>query len=353
LSASETAAMSSPTVTRMRAEAAQTAEALRLGAPAREAGVQRAAALLRRRDLAFVATAARGSSDHAAAYAKYLIETRLGVPVLSQAPSVQSIYAAASPRLGAAALLAISQSGRSPDLLETAQAAKGQGALVIALVNDAASPLAELADVTAPLAMGPETSVAATKSFLGAMATLLSLVAEWGEDARLRALADGLPATLERAWRADWSAAVEPLAKTQNLFVLGRGLTFGAAQEAALKFKETCAIHAEAFSTAEVLHGPAALVGPAMPLLIFPPADAAARGLAEQIDTFRGRGALTIVAGEGWGGDLELPVEAGLAPEVAPIAAIQSFYGLVEAVARARGRDPDHPPHLAKVTRTR
>jgi glucosamine--fructose-6-phosphate aminotransferase (isomerizing) len=90
-----------------------------------------------------------------------------------------------------------------------------------------------------------------------------------------------------------------------------------------------------------------------MPLLIFPPADAAARGLAEQIDTFRGRGALTIVAGEGWGGDLELPVEAGLAPEVAPIAAIQSFYGLVEAVARARGRDPDHPPHLAKVTRTR
>ncbi|HWE98975.1 MAG TPA: SIS domain-containing protein [Caulobacteraceae bacterium] len=344
--------MSSPTVTRMWAEAAQTAEALRQGAPAREGGVRRAAALLRRRDPAFIATAARGSSDHAAAYAKYLIETRLGVPVLSQAPSVQSVYGAASPRLGAAAVLAISQSGRSPDLLETAQAAKAQGALVIALVNDATSPLADLADVTAPLAMGPETSVAATKSFLGAMATLLSLTAEWGEDARLRALADSLPATLERAWRADWSAAVAPLAHTQNLFVLGRGLTFAAALEAALKFKETCGIHAEAFSTAEVLHGPAALVGPAMPLVIFPPADAAARGLTDQIDAFRRRGALTIVAGECWGGDLELPVEAGLAPEVAPIATIQSFYGLVEAVARARGRDPDHPPHLAKVTRT-
>ncbi|HEY2051923.1 MAG TPA: SIS domain-containing protein [Caulobacteraceae bacterium] len=345
--------MSRPTTTRMRAEAAQTAEALRQGAAARLEGVRRAAALLRERNPAFVATAARGSSDHAATYAKYLIETRLGVPVLSQAPSVQSIYGAISARLGEAALLAISQSGRSPDLLETADAAKAHGALVIALVNDAASPLAQLADVTVPLAMGAETSVAATKSFLGAMATLVSLTAEWGEDARLRALADDLPAALERAWRVDWSAAAAPLAATQNLFVLGRGLTFASAQEAALKFKETCGIHAEAFSTAEVLHGPAALVGPTMPLLIFPPADAAARGLTDQIDAFRRRGALTIVAGEGWGGDIALPVETGLAPEVAPIAMVQSFYGLVEVVALARGRDPDHPPHLAKVTRTR
>jgi glutamine---fructose-6-phosphate transaminase (isomerizing) len=345
--------MSFPIDTRMRIEAAQTADALRRGAAAREVGVRSAAALLRRRDPAFVATVARGSSDHAATYAKYLIETRLGVPVLSQAPSVQTVYGAASPKLNAAAMLVISQSGRSPDLLETAEAAKARGALVIAMVNDAASPLAQLADATTPLGMGVETGVAATKSFLGALATLLSLTAEWGEDVRLKALAASLPATLERAWAADWSAAVAPLSAAQNLFVLGRGLTFAAAQEAALKFKETCAIHAEAFSMAEVVHGPAALVGPQMPLLIFPPADAATQGLTDQIEGFRRRGALTIVAGEGWGGDLVLPVEPGLAPEVAPIAVVQSFYGLVEAVARARGRDPDHPPHLDKVTRTR
>jgi glucosamine--fructose-6-phosphate aminotransferase (isomerizing) len=143
------------------------------------------------------------------------------------------------------------------------------------------------------------------------------------------------------------------LTTAQSLFVLGRGLTFGVAQEMALKFKETCGIHAEAFSTAEVTHGPAALVGEGFPVLILPPPDSAAAGIREQITEFQRRGAITIVIGEGIGGDIVLPMDTDLAPEVFPIAAIQSFYKLVNAVAVARGRNPDQPPFLRKVTDTR
>jgi glucosamine--fructose-6-phosphate aminotransferase (isomerizing) len=121
----------------------------------------------------------------------------------------------------------------------------------------------------------------------------------------------------------------------------------------ALKFKETCGLHAEAFSTAEVAHGPAALIGPGFPVLIVPPPDSAAAGIAGQIVEFRKRGALTVVTGEGYGGDIVLPMDVGLAPEVFPIAAIQSFYRMVNDLALARGRDPDQPPYLRKVTDTK
>jgi glucosamine--fructose-6-phosphate aminotransferase (isomerizing) len=130
-------------------------------------------------------------------------------------------------------------------------------------------------------------------------------------------------------------------------------LTFGIAQEMALKFKETSGLHAEAFSTAEVAHGPAALIGPGFPVLLIPPQDAAAAGIGEQIAEFRSRGALTIVAGNGFGGDIVLPMDENLPAEVFPIAAVQSFYKLVNAVAIARGRNPDQPPYLRKVTFTR
>jgi glucosamine--fructose-6-phosphate aminotransferase (isomerizing) len=340
------------TTTLMFREAAETAVVLRTGLPAMEKAARKAAGLLRAHPPMFVATSARGSSDNAATYAKYLIETQLRIPTLSQAPSLASIFDAVSPNLRNAAVLAISQSGRSEDLLRTASAAKAAGALVIGMVNDAGSPLAELADVLIPLGAGPEVSVAATKSFIMAVAAILVLVAEWKDSAELRAASAGLPAVLESAWEKDWSRAVSPLIHTESLFVLGRGLTFGVAQELALKFKETCGIHAEAFSTAEVTHGPAALVGEGFPVLILPPPDLAAAGIREQIADFQGRGAVTIVMGEGFGGDIVLPMDKGLAPQVFPIAAVQSFYKLVNAVAVGRGRNPDQPPFLRKVTYT-
>ena len=342
-----------PSGTCMYKEAGEAAAALRRGETALRTAAELAVAKLKARAPLFIATSARGSSDNAATYAKYMIETSLRIPTLSQAPSLASIFEAVSPNLREGALLTISQSGRSEDLLRTASAAGKAGALVIALVNDQASPLAALAEVVIPLGAGSELSVAASKSFIASLAALLLLVAKWQGSAELCAASDGLAPALESAWRKDWSAAVAPLTKVQSLFVLGRGLTFGVAQEMALKFKETCAIHAEAFSTAEVAHGPAALIGPGFPVLIVPPPDGAAMGIGEQIAQFRQRGALTFVAGEGFGGDIVLPMDKDLAPEIFPIAAIQSFYKLVNALALARGRDPDHPPSLRKVTDTR
>jgi glucosamine--fructose-6-phosphate aminotransferase (isomerizing) len=301
----------------------------------------------------FLATCARGSSACAAAYAKALIETRLQIPVLAQSHVLASVFGLPALGLGKSALIAMSQSGRSEDLILSADAARAAGALLIALVNDEQSPLATQADRLIPLCAGKETSVAATKSFILTLAALLALVSEWAEDNDLRDGLRTLPDVLRRAWQQDWSQAVGPIADAQSLYVLGRGLTLSAAQETALKLKETSGIHAEAFSAAEVVHGPAALIGPNFPVIFIPPNDEASTGFAELIETFGKRGALTIVVGEGFGGDIVLPMEPGLPSAVQPIAAVQSFYKLVNAVALKRGRNPDAPPYLQKVTYTR
>ncbi len=223
---------------------------------------------LRAKPPRFIVTCARGSSDHAAAYAKYVFETRLGLITASASPSISSIYDA-DLNLEGALFVAISQSGKSPDLLRSAQAAKDAGAQVLALVNVEDSPLAELAHTVIPLRAGPELSVAATKSYLATLAAILQLTAHWSNDAALHAAVARLPDDLRRGWDADWSALTDGLRDARNLFVVGRGYGFGAALEAALKLKETCGLHAEAFSAAEVKHGPMALVGDGFPVLFF------------------------------------------------------------------------------------
>jgi glucosamine--fructose-6-phosphate aminotransferase (isomerizing) len=346
--------MSEPaSTTRTYDEAGQAPDALRRHTDGLRGAAVAAAARLRALEPPLVATCARGSSGCAATYAKSLIETRLQIPVLAQAHVLASVFEAPAPGLKGAAMLAMSQSGRSQDLLLTAKAAQAAGALLICMVNDEASPLAASADLLFPLSVGSETSVAATKSFIATLAALLALVSEWADADDLRAASRALPDVLDRAWGQDWSSAVAPLADSQGLYVLGRGLTLGAARETALKLKETAGLHAEAFSTAEVVHGPAALIGPGFPVLVIPPTDAAAAGIGALVETFRARGALTIVVGEGFGGDIILPIEAHLPAEVQPIAAIQSVYKLVNAVALKRGRNPDAPPFLQKVTYTR
>jgi glucosamine--fructose-6-phosphate aminotransferase (isomerizing) len=298
-----------------------------------------------------VATLGRGSSDHATTYARYLIETRLSILTTSSAPSVSSVYDAA-PDMDRTVALAISQSGRSPDLLAAAQAAKAAGALLVVLVNDETSPLAAMADVVLPLKAGPELSVAATKSYLAALAAIAQLVAHWAEDEALLIALDGLPGLLGAAWGLDWTPALAPLRTAQSLYVLGRGIGFGVAQEAALKFKETCGLHAEAFSTAEVRHGPMALVGPGFPVLAFVQDDETRPGVEAAIDACLAQGADVIQAGgEPRPGAIALPVLPAH-PALEPIAQAQSFYRLANALALARGFDPDRPPHLFKVTET-
>ncbi len=298
-------------------------------------------------------TCARGSSDHAATYAKYLIETRLRIPTLSQAPSISSIYGGPLLHMGGMPFFVISQSGQSPDLLSSASSAKDAGALIIALVNDVDSPLAALSDIVIPLHAGPEHSVAATKSYLGTLATIAQLVAEIDEDAQFKADVAQLPEILAKAWQQDWSDALEPLAAVRNMFVVGRGLTLAIAQEAALKFKETCRLHAEAFSAAEVSHGPMALVEDGFPVFAFVPQDRASLGIDTLMSRFARDGASVFSVGAKINGCVLLPMASGIHPSLAPIAMAQSFYRFVNALSFARGLDPDRPPRLKKVTETR
>lgn len=310
---------------------------------------------LRRLDPPFVATLARGSSDHAASFAKLLFETRLGLPTVSHMPSIGTLYDATSRHFAGVPLFVISQSGRNPDLLRAASAAKAKGATIIAIVNDEHSPLADSADIVLPMRAGPEHSVAATKSFICSLAVLAQLTAEWAGDEPLSSALAGLGSTLEAAWQLDWSAAIPIIARQSNLLVLGRGLTLPIAAEAALKLKETSGLHAEAFSHAEVAHGPMTLIKAGDPVLVFAPTDVAREGLADRLSAFADRGAQLIVAGSGLNdasASVTLPVITGTHPVAASIAMIQSFYRLAEALSVARGMDPDHPPYLAKITQT-
>jgi glucosamine--fructose-6-phosphate aminotransferase (isomerizing) len=156
---------------------------------------------------------------------------------------------------------------------------------------------------------------------------------------------------MERAWCLDWSPAIERLRHARSLYVLGRGLGLALAQESALKLKETCAIHAEGISSAEVRHGPMALVRAGFPVLIYGQEDETRAGVEAQAADLVRRGAAVTVAGLRCSGALELP-SLPVEPALAPVLLGQSFYGLVDAVATARGIDPDHPPHLSKVTET-
>lgn len=305
---------------------------------------------LRRAGPSMLLTAARGSSDHAATYLKHLVETRLAIPVASASPSVASIYRAA-PRMNDMVAVALSQSGRSPDLLATVAAAKAAGGMAVALVNAPDTPLAALADAVVPLGAGTEASVAATKSFLAMLAASAALVAAWGADATLSAALAELPAGLRAAWECDWTPLADALVGARGLYVIGRGPGFGAAQEIALKLKETCGLHAEAFSAAEVRHGPMALIGPDMPLLVLRQEDEAAASSDALIADMRRQGAPVWVAGER-GGD-ELPVPGTLDAALAPVLAVQAFYRAAAALSVRRGHDPDRPPLLAKVTETR
>ena len=297
-----------------------------------------------------IVTCARGSSDHAATLARYLIETRLQVLTASLAPSVSSVYETA-PDLREAVLLAISQSGASPDLLAAVRAARRAGARIVALLNAERSPLAQLADDLLPLHAGAERSVAATKSYLASLAAIVQLVAVWSGDAGLNQALGSLPERLGRAWQQDWGAALEPLRDATSMFVIGRGLGLAVAQEAALKFKETCGLHAEAVSAAELHHGPMALVRHGFPLLIFTQDDETRAGVLELTHRLADQGATVLLAGAKIPGATELPTERAH-PVIEPLLFAQSFYRLAEALARARGRDPDRPPHLNKVTET-
>jgi glucosamine--fructose-6-phosphate aminotransferase (isomerizing) len=246
--------------------------------------------------------------------------------------------------------LAISQSGRSPDLLAAAGAARDSGAIVVALVNDADSPLAKIASVIVPQGAGPEKSAAATKSFITSLSAIAQMVALWSGDAEMQAALGQLPPALAKAWNEDWSPCRERLQSADHLYTVGRGLHLAIAQEAAHKLKETCMIHAEAYSSAEVLHGPNELAGEGFPVLVFRSEDASDASAREAARRLAAQGASVMMAGGEDPGSL--PVPRAPHPALAPILQIQAFYKMANALACDRGHDPDQPRHVQKVTHT-
>ena len=321
---------------------------LRANAPA----LARLAAAVRGRRPAYAVTVARGSSDHACTYLKYALETQLSLPVASLGPSVHTLYGARLDLRGAL-VIAASQSGASPDVVESVQAAREEGALTVALVNVEESPLAQAAEHAIFLRCGEEKAVAATKSYLATLSALLPLIADLTGSAELRRAVDALPdhlaQTMDLAPQADELAARYRFA--ENLLVLARGLHYGVAQEAALKLKETCGIHAEAYSAAEFSHGPKRLIVEGVPLLGFASNDATQLATRQAYADHATQGADLRTLGPDPQATLVTPGTGHALSDPLPSAA--AFYLFAAQLAGQRGLDPDAPPLLSKVTRTR
>jgi len=284
----------------------------------------------------------RGSSDHAGVFGKYLIEIETGIPTFSAAPSVATVYKR-SLKLENTLVIVVSQSGRSPDILEQTEQAKAAGALCIALVNDQSSPLVELVDWVYPLSVGAEKSVAATKSYMATIAAIIQLVAFWSGSQELIQALPQIPKMLQSSANAPAQLKAQDLEQLVNLVVIGRGLGFAIGNEIALKMKEVCGLHAESFSSAEFLHGPVALLDQAFTLIDISVNDETKAVHDAQIEALRCRGARIVKL---------FQVDADAHPRIAPLAILQRFYLDIEAIAVERGLDPDCPPGLNKVTKT-
>ncbi|WP_338937384.1 SIS domain-containing protein [Paraburkholderia sp. 22B1P] len=297
-------------------------------------------------------TVARGSSDHAASYFASLTMSRVGLPVASLPMSVATLQQAPLQVRNQLAL-GFSQSGKSPDLVGTMQALREAGALTVAAVNVPGSPLEDACEFYLPLLAGPELSVAATKSYIAMLSVSAQLVAHWQQDAALLDGLKSLPDALRRAGALDWSKAVDELRDAERMIVIGRGLGLAIAQEAALKLKETSGIQAEAFSSAEVRHGPMELIDRDYPLLVFAPRGPEQAGLLQLARDMQARGARVLLAADPADvPEATLPLVSTAHAALDPIAAILSFYVMAAGLAAARGRNPDAPRHLMKVTET-
>lgn len=306
---------------------------------------------LRSSTLNNVLTIARGSSDHASNYCAYLIMARLGRVVASLPMSLVTLYK--SPLITRDTLtIAISQSGQSPDVVTPIRYFREGGATTVALVNDASSPLAENAEWCLPLHAGPELSVAATKSFICSLTASARLVGHWQNDQALLDALKELPEQMQNVEHTNWSRALEVLTPARNIMVVGRGISFPVALEAGLKFKETCAIQAEAFSGAEIKHGPMALIDEGYPLLIFATRGPTQAGLIALAEEMRGRGAEVLLAAPADVPSRQLTLPTASTPDLDPILAIQAFYVMAAQLSSARGMNPDTPRHLNKVTKT-
>ncbi len=311
---------------------------------------------MRAKNPSFAVTVARGTSDHAAAFMKYAFENHLGLITSSSNPSTTTLYA--SPlQWDKALVVGISQSGCSPDLVATLKAARAGGALTVALVNHADSPLALEAEFVLPMRAGIEEAVAATKTFVASLTAILHWLEICKPDAALKSALHGLPRQLETTLtlESEIESGVSRYKNAEAVIALARGLHHPVAMETALKLKETSVLHAESFSTAEFAHGPIILAERGLPVIAFQGRDATAGSSAALYREVAGRGTdLTVIGdasmdvGAQW--RLETPATGHALTD--PIAGITAAYLLAGHLSLARGFDPDAPRQLSKVTMT-
>jgi len=302
-------------------------------------------------DLRGFVTCARGTSDNAATFLKYVIEIRAGLPVASIGPSAGSVYDAPL-RLGDFACLTFSQSGTSPDIVALQEAAARGGARTIAFLNETGSRAGAGAETVLPLHAGPERAVAATKSFVAMLFASLGLAAGLLRDKSLEDDLRSLPEPMAGALQDDWPLAGFAVVRPASLYCIGRGPGLAVAAEAALKFKETCRIHAESCSAAEILHGPVVLAGTGLAALLFDAEDEAKASVRAALKRLCERGARTFLVSSDASEETRLPVPRCGNPLLVPLLQIVGFYRFVEALSRELGEDPDRPEGLAKVTET-
>lgn len=330
------------TQTIMEQEAKQAPSVIEGQLAANKEQAEKIGAKLREIDPKMVMIIGRGSSDHAGVFGKYLIEIEAGVPTFAAAPSVSSVYGKQL-KLAQALVIVISQSGRSPDIIAQAEMAKKAGAYCVALVNDETSPLKDIVDEVLPLKAGAEISVAATKSYLATLSALLQLTAYWTENQELISALTTLPSALQTIIDSEPQLTSQSIDGVKNMVVLGRGLGYAITKEMALKLKEVSSIHAEAFSSAEFLHGPVTLVEQGLAILNCAVNDESAKSHQEQIDEMAQRGADLVHIRQ---------TDNAVHPRLAPLVVLQRFYLDVAEVAVSRGFNPDEPKGLKKVTRT-
>ena len=290
----------------------------------------------------------RGSSGHAGVFLRYLIETRLHLPVSASAPSV--ITAFRKPlTLRNALFIVISQSGRSPDLVAATTSARESGARTVAIVNAVNSPVADAAEFVVPIEAGPEHSVAATKTVIGSMAAGAELIAELADDLSLGSALDRLPERLHRATTLDWSAVSADLAEASAVFVASRGLGLSSAREIALKLGEILRLPALGFSAAELQHGPCAALSAKTPVILLRLMDETAATVDRLANELSESGIALHLCGGPHG---TLPWLGDDDPASDAITMLVPAYRMIERTAQSWGFDPDRPPQLTKVTET-
>lgn len=336
-------------------------DALRRQLAAPSPGLEALAARLRTDPVDTVVIAARGTSDHAAIYAQYVLGVRNGLSVGLATPSIVSLYGA-EPRVGRSLVVGISQSGASPDIVSVVAAARRQGAPTLAITNDPASPLAREADQVLDLAAGPELAIAATKTYTTSLLALARLSVALDPDPA----ADGAVATVPDAVAAalGLESTVESIARAlaaeaggfDRCVIVGRGYEYATAREWALKLKELARIFADPYSSADFRHGPIALVHPGIPVLVLAPVGVASDGQLELLRDLRERDVETVVASDDPEaltlGRWSIPIPASVPEWLRPIVSIVPAQLFAYHATLARGLDPDAPRYISKVTRT-